>query len=84
MPLTPLLAVTRLRLRSHLSLPAFFHANPSIHAHIAQSSGFREARILAERWRVFWGMSAWDDADAMGAFMRSGAHQSAMPKLAIW
>jgi hypothetical protein len=35
------------------------------------------------RW-AFWTLSVWDGQDSMRAYMTSGAHRAAMPKLLEW
>ena len=77
-------SITRLRLRSVFSLPAFARASRAISAQAAVSEGFISGAILTESWLVFWTRTAWADEAAMKAFRDSDAHRAAMPKLLNW
>lgn len=79
-----LVSVTRLRVRRLWHLPAFvwqtFHTNRQV----ARAEGFRGGRLLVDRHRTFWTLTAWDDERAMKTFRGSGAHAKVMPRLFHW
>lgn len=77
-------SITRLRLHSILTLPAFGRATRAISAQTAASPGFLEGAVLAEGRLVFWTRTVWESAAAMRAFRDSGAHREVMPKLIQW
>ena len=77
-------SITRLRLRSLITLPAFVRTTRAISAQCAASPGLISGAVLAEGRLVFWTRSAWQSADAMKAFRDSGVHQDAMPNLMNW
>lgn len=77
-------SITRLRLRSLFTLPAFLRAAQAINAQLSQAPGFLDGATLAEGRLVFWTRSAWTDVEAMKAFRDAGAHRAAMPKLLDW
>jgi Domain of unknown function (DUF3291) len=77
-------SLTRLRLRSIRFVPVFaLNAFRSV-AQIRKSSGFRGGATLADRSWTFWTMTLWDSQENMRAFMNSGAHKRAMPRLLHW
>lgn len=80
----PYNAITRLRLRSPFTLPAFMREVAAITAQAAQAPGFLSGALLAEGWLVFWTRTVWESEAAMQAFRDCGAHRAAMPKLAAW
>jgi len=51
---------------------------------VKKAPGFLHGSLLRDRNRVFWTMTAWDSAESMRAYMLSGAHRQAMPKLLDW
>jgi hypothetical protein len=77
-------SITRLRLRSIFTLPAFGRATRAISAQCGASPGFISGAVLAEGRLVFWTRSAWESADAMKAFRDSSVHRDAMPNLMTW
>jgi hypothetical protein len=77
-------SITRLRLRSLLTLPAFARETRVISEQLRAAPGFLGGAVLAEGWLVFWTRSAWESADAMKAFRDSAAHRASMPKLLDW
>lgn len=78
------LSLTRLRIRSVRYLPFFLlYALRSRHQ-AKHSPGFLSGKLLADRDRTFWTMTAWRNMDAMRGFMTSGAHKSVMPHLLDW
>ncbi|MDQ4421099.1 DUF3291 domain-containing protein [Sphingobium sp. DEHP117] len=79
-----LVAVTRLRLRSALYLPAFFFRSLRILSQVKKAEGFRGGSVVQDKDRTFWTMTLWDDPASMRTFMLSGAHKLAMPRLSGW
>lgn len=77
-------SITRLRLRSFFTLPAFLNAAQRINTQLASAPGFLGGGTLPEGRMVFWTRSVWTDLDAMKAFRDSGAHRDVMPKLKDW
>lgn len=77
-------SITRLRLRSIFTLPAFVRETRAISAQCSASPGFLGGAVLAEGRLVFWTRSVWADVEAMKAFRDSGAHRESMPKLMTW
>ena len=77
-------SITRLRLRSAFSLPAFARVSRAISTQAANAEGFISGAVLAEGWMVFWTRTSWDSEAAMKAFRDSDAHREAMPKLLDW
>ena len=80
----PFNAITRLRLRSILTFPAFVRVTNDVLMQAAGAPGFITGALLAEGRLVFWTRTAWESADAMKAFRDSGAHRDSMPKLVDW
>lgn len=79
-----LISVTRLRLRSPLYLPAFFgYAIPST-AQAKRAPGNLNTRTRRRAKNAFWTLTVWESETAMRAYMNSGSHRQAMPKLAQW
>jgi|SRR6185503_10010796 len=77
-------SITRLRLRSVFSLPAFARASRAISAQAAGSEGFLCGAVLAEGWMVFWTRTSWENEAAMKAFRDTDVHREMMPKLLDW
>ena len=77
-------SITRLRLRSLFTLPAFARETRLISAQLRAAPGFIDGAVLAEGRLVFWTRSTWESLDAMKAFRDSGAHRESMPKLMTW
>lgn len=77
-------SITRLRLGSVFSLPAFARASRAISEQAAASEGFLSGAVLAEGWMVFWTRTSWSSEAAMNAFRDSNAHRETMPKLMDW
>jgi hypothetical protein len=80
----PFVSVTRLRLRSIRHLPAFTLHNIRTLAQVKAAPGFRGGSLLADRALAFWTLTAWDSRDAMRAYMTTGPHRTAMPRLLDW
>lgn len=78
------ISVTRLRLRSIFYLPAFFwHAIPSM-SQAKRATGNLQTITRQQGATVFWTLTVWEDEASMRAYMTSGAHRQAMPKIAQW
>ncbi len=78
------ISVTRLRIRAARFLPAFLLDTWLSMRQVTRAAGYRGGALLADRDRAYWTMTAWEDAAAMRAYMTSGAHRRAMPKLMRW
>lgn len=76
-------SLTRLRIRSLRFMPGFLLHTMGSLRQVRRAAGFRGGRLLADR-RVFWTLTAWDSLEAMRAYMVSGAHRAAMPRLLDW
>jgi len=78
------ISITRLRLRSIRFLPGFLiYASRSLRQ-CKRMPGFGGGSLLADRKLTFWTMTLWTDQSAMRAYVASGAHLKAMPKLRHW
>ena len=51
---------------------------------LVRASGFHQGRLLIDRRRTFWTMTAWNSEQAMRGFRSTGAHMRAMPRLVSW
>jgi hypothetical protein len=76
-----IISVTRLRLRSIRFLPQFvwFGVRSGMQAKWAR--GNVKATGLRDSHLTFWTLTAWTNEESMRAFMLSGAHKRAMPKV---
>ena len=77
-------SITRLRIRRFWFLLPFFLWNERATRQIVRTKGFVVGATLMDRQRAFWTTSVWESEAAMKAYRGSGAHASAMPKLAGW
>ena len=77
----PLIAVTRLRLRSMRFLPQFAWLAFFSNKQVRRAPGHLRSQVLNDARHTFWTLSAWENEATMRAFMTSGAHRRAMPKL---
>jgi hypothetical protein len=80
----PFVSVTRLRLRSYRYLPQFLWFAISSGIQVKRSPGNLNAAFLRGSRLTFWTLTIWKDEASMRAFMMSGAHRKAMPKLLDW
>ncbi len=78
------ISVTRLRIRSPWFLPAFFYYAVRSQAQAKRAEGNLGVAVLNDARRTFWTKSAWRDREAMRAYLLSGVHKRAMPKLMEW
>jgi quinol monooxygenase YgiN len=77
-------SITRLRLRSWKYFPAFFIATFRSASQARRAKGNLAFGVLREARNTFWTRSVWTDEAAMRAFMTTGAHRAAMPKVLDW
>ncbi len=77
-------SLTRLRLRSVRFLPAFAWDGVQSQRQVRRADGFVTGKLLSDRSWTFWTMTAWDSQASMRAYMTTGAHKRAMPKLMEW
>jgi quinol monooxygenase YgiN len=80
----PLIALTRLRVRSSRHLPQFIWYAIRSWLQLRRAPGCLALRLFWDRANTFWTASAWQDEAAMHAFMLTGAHAKAMPRLRQW
>jgi quinol monooxygenase YgiN len=79
-----LVSVTRLRLRSARFLFPFIVYSLRAMRQAKRSPGNIATDAMRDRHGGFWTRSVWRDVESMRAFMTSGAHKQAMPKLLDW
>lgn len=80
----PLIAVTRLRVRSPWFLPRFlWHASRAARQ-ARTTAGNLGVALFQDAQRTFWTCTAWDDAEAMRGYLLAEPHRSTMRKLAGW
>lgn len=77
-------SVTRLRIRKWRFLPSFLGHTLRTRRQVTRSPGFRQGLLLLDRRWTFWTLTAWDDQAAMRAYMTTGDHRTAMPRLLDW
>ena len=80
----PLVSITRFRARALRFVPMFaFYAQRSI-SQVRSAEGCISLALLRDKGLAFWTMTMWTDERSMRAYMTSGDHLKAMPKLAEW
>lgn len=79
-----ILSVTRLRVRSALLLLPFVFRTFQTQRQVVRAPGFAGGRLLIDKRRTFWTLTAWESEKAMRDFRGSGAHKDAMPRLVDW
>lgn len=79
-----LVSVTRLRLRSARYLLPFIVYSLRSMRQAKRSPGNVATDARRDKQGAFWTRSVWRDAESMRAFMTSGPHKQAMPKLLDW
>ena len=79
-----IVSVTRFRLRGLRYLPFFMiHAQRSL-MQIRRTDGYLAGAVRRDRDLTYWTSTVWRDETALLAYVTSGAHRTAMPKLADW
>ena len=79
-----LISATRLRIRSALVLLPFVWRTFQSQRQVVRAPGFLGGRLLIDRKRTFWTLTAWETEKAMRDYRGSGAHQKVMPRLVDW
>jgi hypothetical protein len=77
-------SVTRLRIRSFWYLFPFAWWTSRVNKQIKSANGCLRSDVNGGLDKIFWTKTVWRDEAAMRAFMSSGAHLKAMPKLRHW
>jgi hypothetical protein len=80
----PFISITRLRIRSLRFLPAFALQTLAAIRQVRRAPGFQGGALLPDRRWTFWTMTVWDSEASMRAYMISGDHRTAMPRLLEW
>ena len=80
----PVVSVTRFRARALWYVPLLlFYSQRSI-AQVRKADGCIAMALLRDKNHAFWTMTLWTEERLMKAYMTSGAHRKAMPRLAAW
>ena len=78
------ISVTRFRVRSVRFLPFFLiHAQRCL-VQIRRADGYVGGALRQDHDHTYWTASVWRDGAALLAYVTSGAHRNAMPKMAEW
>lgn len=80
----PLVAVTRLRLRSWRFLIPFVWRTWQSRKQAKQAAGNLGVRLRRAAGLVFWTATVWRDEAAMNRYRGAPPHRDAMPKLLDW
>ncbi len=78
------ISVTRLRVRSFRSLPAFLWMTFLAQRQTVRAASFLGGRLLVDNLHTYWTLTAWENEKAMKPFRGSGPHARVMPKLVEW
>jgi hypothetical protein len=80
----PLIAITRLRIRSFRFVPPFAWLSWRALVQARRSAGNLQATVRKAEGLAFWTITAWQDEAAMNAYRIASPHREAMPKLLDW
>jgi len=78
------ISVTRLRVKSFLSLPRFFLANEASLKQLKKTMGFVIGKELVDKKLTFWTITLWEAESNMKEFRNSIPHRKAMQNLPHW
>jgi hypothetical protein len=65
-------------------MPAFLWHTFRSQRQVVRAPGFLGGRLLVDRHRAYWTLTAWEIEQAMKKFRGSAAHAQVMPRLARW
>ena len=77
-------SITRLRIRSAWFMLPFMLQTQRAIGQAQRAPGFIDGSLLRDRHRAFWTMTLWREQANMRAYIASGPHLTAMPKLLNW
>jgi hypothetical protein len=80
----PLIAVTRLQLRSWRFLPVFLLQTLRARNQAGRAEGNLAVAVLNDTRLAFWTSTAWDSEDAMRKYLSAEPHRGTMRSLAKW
>jgi hypothetical protein len=80
----PFVSITRLRVRTWRYLPGFLLHSLRSAWQARRAAGNFAVSVLRDADLAFWTRTLWSEQAAMRAFMLSGAHRHAMPRLLEW
>ena len=77
-------SITPLRVRSLRFMPPFALQAFGSLRQVKQASGFLGGSLLPDRQLTFWTTTVWRIGEDMRAYMKTGPHLKAMPRLLDW
>jgi hypothetical protein len=80
----PVIAITRLRVRSWSYLPVFVIQTLRIARQAARADGSLAVMLLRDRGNAFWTSTGWSSEASMKAFMHAKPHGPTMRSLLGW
>src|SRR5438034_11782886 len=80
----PVIAVTRVRVRSWSYLPIFLLQSFRAARQAARSKGNLSTKLFRDRGNAFWTATSWADDASMTEFMHASPHGHVMRKLLEW
>jgi hypothetical protein len=78
------IVVTRLRLKSHSLQDEFFTSAVALLEQAKGSAGVLGSDVMAESHDTWWTCTAWQDRDAIHAYVHADPHLTAMTRLDDW